>query len=217
MTAESLRFAVYLGASLAVALVGHEYAHAFVATRLGDQNPRRWGRLTLNPKPLIDPFGTLILPALALILVAARGVVLLPVFAYAKPMPLDPSALRNPKRDQLWVAAAGPLANLLLTIPAGLLVRAGASGEVGLFAIAWLLVNAFMFGLQLMPIPGLDGARLLAPFLPPRPREVFVNLEQYLVLFIIVIFFLLSGPLLPIVNAFGNIACNLAAGTDCLG
>jgi Zn-dependent protease len=215
MTVESLRFAVYLGLSLAIALVVHEYAHALVATRLGDQNPRRWGRLTLNPKPLIDPFGSLILPALALILVAARGELLLPVFAYAKPMPLDPSALRNPKRDQLWVAAAGPLANLVLTIPAGLLLRAGASGEVQLFALAWVLVNAFMFGFQLMPIPGLDGARLLAPFLPPRPREVFVNLEQYLVLFILVIFFLLSGPLLPIVNAFGNIACNLAAGTDC--
>lgn len=216
MTAESLRFAAYLGVSLAVALVVHEYAHAFVATRLGDPNPKRWGRLTLNPRPLVDPFGTLILPALALILVAARGAVLLPVFAYAKPMPLDPMALRNPKRDQLWVAAAGLIANLVLAVPAGLLLRAGASGEVERFAISWVVVNAFMFGLQLMPIPGLDGAKLLAPFLPPRPREVFVNLEQYLVLFILVIFFLLSGPLLPIVNAFGNIACNLAAGTDCL-
>lgn len=214
MTAESVRFALYLGASLAVALVLHEYAHAFVATRLGDQNPRRWGRLTLNPKPLIDPFGTLILPALALILVAARGVVLLPVFAYAKPMPLDPSALRNPKRDQLWVAAAGPLANLILTIPAGLLLRAGASGEVQLSALAWLLVNAFMFGLQLMPIPGLDGARLLAPFLPPRPREVFVNLEQYLVLFILVIFFLLSGPLLAIVRALAEVLTRLIVGGE---
>ncbi len=97
----------------------------------------------------------------------------------------------------------------------GLLIRAGASGDLRLFASSWVLVNAFMFGLQLMPIPGLDGAKLLAPFLPPRPREVFMNLEQYLVLFILVIFFLLSGPLLPIVNAFGNIACNLAAGTDC--
>ncbi|MCI0635732.1 MAG: site-2 protease family protein [Actinobacteria bacterium] len=216
MSAESLRSAAYLGLSLAVALVVHEYAHAFLATRLGDPNPRRWGRLTLNPKPLIDPFGSLILPALALILVAARGVLLLPVFAYAKPVPLDPSALRNPKRDQLWVAAAGLIANLVLAVPAGLLLRAGASGEVERLAFAWVIVNAFMFGLQLMPIPGLDGAKLLAPFLPPRPREVFVNLEQYLVLFILVIFFLLSGPLLPIVNAFGNIACNVAAGTDCL-
>ncbi len=105
---------------------------------------------------------------------------------------------------------------MLLAVPAGLLIRAGASGDLRLFASSWVIVNAFMFGLQLMPIPGLDGAKLLAPFLPPRPREVFVNLEQYLVLFILVIFFLLSGPLLPIVNAFGNIACNLAAGTDCL-
>jgi Zn-dependent protease len=212
---ENLKFAAYLAISLVPALVLHEYAHAWTAARLGDPTPKRWGRLTLNPRPLIDPFGTVILPALALILVATRGALLLPVFAYAKPMPLDPSALRNPKRDQLWVAAAGPLLNLVLTIPAGLLLRAGASGEVQFFALAWVLVNAFMFGFQLMPIPGLDGARLLAPFLPPRPREVFVNLEQYLVLFILVIFFLLSGPLLPIVNAFGNIACNLAAGTDC--
>ena len=215
MTSLSLRFAAYLGVSLVVAVVVHEYAHAFVATRRGDPNPRRWGRLTLNPKPLIDPFGTVILPVLALILVATRGDLLLPVFAYAKPMPLDPSALRNPKRDQLWVAGAGLVANVLLAVPAGLLIRAGASGDLRLFASSWVLVNAFMFGLQLMPIPGLDGAKLLAPFLPPRPREVFMNLEQYLVLFILVIFFLLSGPLLPIVNAFGNIACNLAAGTDC--
>jgi len=211
----NIRLALYLGVSLIPALVLHEYAHAFVATRLGDPSPRRWGRLTLNPRPLIDPFGSLILPALALVLVGARGVLLLPVFAYAKPMPLDPSALRNPKRDRLWVALAGILTNLALAVLAGLLIRLGVTGEVQVFAFAWLIVNAFMFGLQLMPVPGLDGAKLLAPFLPPRPREVFLGLEQYLVLFILVIFFLLSGPLLSIVNAFGNIACNLAAGTDC--
>jgi len=211
----NIRLALYLGVSLIPALVLHEYAHAFLATRLGDPSPRRWGRLTLNPRPLIDPFGSLILPALALVLVGARGVLLLPVFAYAKPMPLDPSALRNPKRDRLWVALAGILTNLALAVLAGLLIRLGVTGEVQVFAFAWLIVNAFMFGLQLMPVPGLDGARLLAPFLPPSPREVFLGLEQYLVLFILVIFFLLSGPLLSIVNAFGNIACNLAAGTDC--
>jgi len=211
-----VRFAAYLGISLMVALVLHEYAHAFVATRLGDPTPKRWGRLTLNPKPLIDPFGSLILPALALILVAARSALLLPVFAYAKPMPLDPSALKNPKRDRMLVALAGLGANLALAILAGIVLRAGASGELGLFAYAWLIVNAFMFGFQLMPVPGLDGAKLLAPFLPPRPREVFVNLEQYLVLFILVIFFILSGPLLAIVDAFADLACNLAAGTDCL-
>jgi Zn-dependent protease len=89
------------------------------------------------------------------------------------------------------------------------------TGEALLFALAWVVVNAFMFGLQLMPVPGLDGSKLLAPFLPPRAREVYVNLDQYLVLFILLIFFLLAGPLLAIVNVFADLACNLAAGIDC--
>ena len=163
----------------------------------------------------MDPFGTLILPALALILIAARGELLLPVFAYAKPMPLDPSYLKDPKRGQAIVAFAGLGANLALAIVAGLAIRAGFTGEVAVFARAWLIVNAYMFGFQLMPVPGLDGAKLLALVLPPRPREVFVNLEQYLVLFILVLFFLLSGPLFSIVSAFADMACNLAAGIDC--
>jgi Zn-dependent protease len=213
---EDLKFAAYLGISLVPALVLHEYAHAFVAVRLGDPTAKRWGGLTLNPKPLIDPFGSLILPALALVLVAARGVLLLPVFAYAKPLPVDPTYFKNPRRDLRWVVLAGLLANILLAILAGLVIRAGVTGELGTFARAWLIVNAFMFGFQLMPVPGLDGAKLLAPFLPPRPREVFLNLEQYLVLFILVIFFILSGPLLSIVDAFANVACNLASGGDCL-
>jgi Zn-dependent protease len=212
---DDLKLAVYLGISLVPALVLHEYAHAFVAVRRGDASPKRWGRLTLNPKPLIDPFGSLILPALALILVAARGELLLPVFAYAKPLPSDPSAFKDPRRDQAYVVLAGLLANIVLAMLAGLLIRAGVTGELLNFAFAWLIVNAFMFGFQLMPVPGLDGAKLLAPFLPPRPREVFVNLEQYLVLFVLVIFFILAGPLLSIVTAFANVACNLAAGVDC--
>ena len=211
---QNLRFAIYLGIALVPALVLHEYAHAFTADRLGDPTPRRWGRLTLNPKPLIDPFGSIILPALALILVAA-GQVLIPVFAYAKPLPYDPSNLRDPNRGPVFVALAGLGANVALAIAAGLLLRVGIGGELGLFAQAWLVVNALMFAVQLMPVPGLDGAKLLARVLPPRPREVFVNLEQYLVLFILVIFFLLAGPLIGIVEAFSNLVCNLAAGAKC--
>ncbi|HZD18168.1 MAG TPA: site-2 protease family protein [Actinomycetota bacterium] len=215
MSLEDLKFAAYLAVSLVPALVLHEFAHAFVAVRLGDLTPKRWGRLTLNPRPLIDPFGSLILPALALVLIAARGQLLLPVFAYAKPMPFDPSSLRNPTRDPVLVVASGPVANLLLAIVGGLVVRAGVGGEVGTFARAWVIVNALMFAFQLMPVPGLDGAKLLARVLPPRPRQVFINLEQYLVLFILVIFFIFAGPLLSIVDAFANIACKLAAGADC--
>jgi Zn-dependent protease len=212
---DNLTFAAYLAVALLPALVLHEYAHAVVATRLGDPTPRRWGRLTLNPRPLVDPFGSLILPGLALLLIAARGQLLLPVFAYAKPMPLDPTYLRNPGRDSLLVTLSGLGANLGLAIVGGIVLRLGATGEVRLFAQGWMIVNALMFAFQLMPVPGLDGSRLLSRVLPPRAREVYVNLEQYLVLFILVIFFIFAGPLFAIVEAFADIACNLAAGTDC--
>lgn len=217
MELDDLKLAAYLAIALAPALVLHEYAHAFVAVRLGDPTPRRWGRLTLNPRPLIDPFGSLILPALALILIAARGQLLLPVFAYAKPMPLDPTYLKDPKRDSLIVTLSGLGANLALAIIGGVAVRIGVGGEARVFAWGWVWVNALMFAFQLMPIPGLDGAKLLARVLPPRPREVFVNLEQYLVLFILVIFFVFAGPLLSIVEAFADIACDVAAGSACFG
>src|SRR5918993_3545301 len=107
MDLENLRFALYLAISLVPALVLHEYAHAFVAVRLGDPTPRRWGRLTFNPRPLIDPFGSVILPILGLILIAARGAFLLPIFAYAKPLPLDASYLRRQRRDTPPIAPAG--------------------------------------------------------------------------------------------------------------
>ncbi|HEX6330087.1 MAG TPA: site-2 protease family protein [Actinomycetota bacterium] len=216
MSLDNLKIAVYLAVALVPALVLHEYAHAFAADRLGDPSPRRWGRLTVNPRPLIDPFGTLILPALALILIAGRGGSVLPVFAYAKPMPLDSSALRDPGRDSLIVTLSGLGANLVLVFLGGLVVRLGATGELALFAQSWMIVNALMFAIQLMPIPGLDGSRLLARVLPPRAREVYVNASQYLVLFILVAFFLLSGPLLAIVDGFAQIVCNAASGADCL-
>ena len=107
---EDLKFAAYLGISLVPALVLHEYAHAFVAVRLGDPTPKRWGRLTLNPKPLIDPFGSLILPALALILVAAArappaaGVRLREADAGGPDVLQEPSAGHEPGRR--WPACS---------------------------------------------------------------------------------------------------------------
>lgn len=208
---ENVKFALYLLVALVPSLVLHEYAHAVAADRLGDPSPRRWGRLTVNPRPLIDPFGSVILPGLILILVAS-GQGLLPIFAYAKPMPLDPTYLRNPKRDSLIVVLAGLGANLALAAVAGIALRVGVSGEAGMFVYAWLVVNVFMFVFQLMPVPGLDGAKLLARVLPPKPREVYVNLDQYLVLFMLVIFFLLAAPLLSIVRALASSVCTLLTG-----
>ncbi|HEY3022803.1 MAG TPA: site-2 protease family protein [Actinomycetota bacterium] len=210
---ENLKFAIYLLVALVPALVLHEYAHALAADRLGDPSPRRWGRLTLNPLALIDPFGSVILPGLILILVAS-GQGLLPIFAYAKPMPLDPTYLHNPKRDSLIVVLAGLGANLVLAAVAGIALRVGVTGEAGTFVYAWLVVNVFMFVFQLMPVPGLDGAKLLARVLPPKPREVYVNLDQYLVLFMLVIFFLLAAPLLSIVRALASSVCTLLTGAN---
>jgi Zn-dependent protease len=210
---DDVKFAIYLAIALLPSLVLHEYAHAFAADKLGDPTPRRWGRLTVNPRPLIDPFGSVILPGLILLLVAAGQGFVLPIFAYAKPMPLDPTYLRNRKRDSLIVVLAGPAANLALAAVAGAVIRTGLGGEVGLLVLAFLYVNVFMFVFQFMPVPGLDGAKLLARVLPPHPREVYVSLDQYLVLFMLVIFFLLAGPLLGIVRSLADVLFSLLAGT----
>ena len=209
---DSLRFALYLLVALAPGLVLHEYAHALAADRLGDPSPRRWGRLTLDPRPLIDPFGTIILPALALILVAADAGFVIPVFAYAKPMPLDARYLRDPNRDSLIVVLAGLGANLVLAAVAGVGLRFGLTGEAATFAYAWLVVNVFMFVIQLMPVPGLDGSKLLARVLSARVREIYQGLDQYIVLFMLAIFFLLGGPFLSIVNGLVRAVCTVMAG-----
>jgi Zn-dependent protease len=211
----NVRFALYLAVALLQALVLHEYAHAWVADRRGDASPRRWGRLTLNPKPLLDPFGSVILPALSLILVASGTSFAIPPFAYAKPMPLDPNALRDPKRDSLWVIWAGLLANLAVAAVAGLVLRTGVTGDAFLIAYSFLFVNGLMFLIQLMPVPGFDGSKLLARVLQGRAREVYVNLDDYLVLFVLAIFFLLGGPFLDLVNALFGTICDLFAGTAC--
>ena len=207
-----IKFALYLLIALVPALILHEYAHAVAADRFGDPSPRRWGRLTLGLRPLIDPFGSLILPGLALILVASGSGFVIPVFAYAKPMPLDPNYLRNPKRDSLRVVWAGLGANLLVAAIAGLALRVGLVGDAFQVAYAFLLVNGMMFLIQLMPVPGFDGSKLLARVLRGRAREVYVNLDEYLVLFVLLIFFLLGGPFLGIVTGLFRGTCGVLAG-----
>jgi Zn-dependent protease len=207
-----IKFALYLLVALVPALVLHEYAHAFAADRLGDSSPRRWGRLTLNPRPLIDPFGSLILPGLALVLVASGSGFVIPVFAYAKPMPLDPGNLRNPPRDLLRVVWAGLGANLAIAAAGGLVLRLGVTGDVQLIAYAFLLVNGMMFLIQLMPVPGFDGSKLLARVLRGRAREVYVGLDEYLVLLVLLIFFLLGGPFIGIVTGLFRGICGVLAG-----
>jgi Zn-dependent protease len=190
--------------ALVPAMILHEVSHGYVADRMGDMTPRLAGRLTLNPARHVDAFGTVVLPILLLLpYLFQRGV--LPVFGYAKPMPLNPGSLKNPDRQQAWIMAAGPLVNLVLAIVGALIVRAtGPGGLVGRFLQTWVFVNVLVAVFHILPIPPLDGSKLLAMVLPPRARQVFESLEPYGALFMLLIFFLLPGPIVLIVDAISS-------------
>lgn len=213
---QSVLNVVYLAIALVVALVVHEFAHAAVATRLGDHSPRSMGRMTLDPRPHIDPFGTILLPALLLLPWLFGSSFVTPVFAYAKPMPLNPWNLRKPEQHTTFIAAAGILANVALAFVFGAILRVAGSGQAGLFVVFSLQVNVIMAAMHIIPIPGLDGSRIVARFLSPRAREVYANLDQYAALFMLLVFFLLANPVLSFVSAIGNGICHVVAGVGCL-
>lgn len=214
---DDLKQGIYLFAALLVALYIREYARALVADRLGDPSARQFGWLRLDPRGRADPFGSIILPILIAVLWASGAAYRPPPFAYAKPMPFQPNRLRDARRDEILVALAGPAANLLIGAAAGLALRAVPLSEATIVLSVLTYVNIAMCVFHLMPIPGLDGARLLARVLPPRAQVVYRNLDQYLVLFTLVIFFVFAGPMLAIVNGLTNAVCRLVAGFPCLG
>src|SRR5262249_10557252 len=170
-----------------VAVVFHEVAHGYVANWLGDDTARRAGRLTLNPLPHIDPLGSVILPLLLLVTNAGF------LFGWAKPVPVNFAQLRRPKRDMVLVAAAGPLTNLMLATPAALLLRAivthGGHGQGALFegllvpvamiAQYTVLMNVFLGVFNMLPIPPLDGGRVLTGLLPLDLARRFARIEPF--------------------------------------
>src|SRR5439155_24470057 len=139
-TVHSALLVVYLAVGLLVGLVVHEYAHALVAVRLGDHSPRLHGRLTLHPRPHVDPFGTVVLPAILLLVVLFDPSQTF-VFAYAKPMELNQWTLRRRQAHAVWIALAGPLANVALAFVFGGLYRLvrSSTGELPVFVGACLL------------------------------------------------------------------------------
>jgi Zn-dependent protease len=210
-----LRLALYLLVSLFVGMAVREYARAWASAKLGDPTPRLWGRISVRPKAWFDPFGSGFIPALIALLWSVQ-LLMMPA-AYAKPAPIDPSYFRRHPRDVVLASLAGPFASLALAVLAGLLVRTGTvSGEPLLALTTFAYANASLFVFHLLPIPGLDGGRLVALLLPPHAREVFRNADRYLALFVLVVLFVLLTVLLNIVVVITGAVCNAATGDDCL-
>jgi Zn-dependent protease len=172
---------------LVLGLALHEFAHALMGHYLGDTTAKDQGRLTLNPLAHIDPFTTLLLP---IFLMIAH----LPVFAAAKPVPFNPWALRGGRWGAAAVAAAGPFTNLLIALICSVWLHLVAEGSPAAFVVlgSIIAVNCGLFIFNLIPVPPLDGSRILYAVAPPALREVMDNIERAGLMVIFGIVLLLS-------------------------
>ncbi len=202
------------------AVTVHEAAHGWVADRLGDPTARELGRITFNPIPHIDLVGTILLPlGLYALSTLAGGVGFL--FGYAKPVPVDTARLHHPRRDMALVAAAGPGANLLMA-----LLWAGVAGSaryvggdfpgIGLFLFQagafGVLINLFLMVLNLLPIPPLDGGRVVTSLLPLSLARRYARLEPWgMVILLVLLLGGWLGPILvPVVSSLHSLLLGVA-------
>lgn len=224
-------FVILIGAFAASMMVGlafHEFCHGYVANSLGDGTPRRYGRLTLNPKVHLDPIGSLL--------------ILFVGFGWAKPMPVNPNNTRNPQASMVMIAAAGPISNLAVAGLAGIPIKLGAveffhpfvnPADAGLWAQRWsespenliglflgtvVLLNVILAVFNFVPIPPLDGFRVLVGLLPPDLSREVARLEPWgpgVLLLLFFIPFMTGGEFNPLFDVMGpaiEFLVNLFAG-----
>ncbi len=161
-------------AVLIFSIVCHEIAHGYIAYRLGDPTAKAANRLTLNPMAHIDPFGSVLLPA---ILVLTNSPVL---FGWAKPVPVNPGYFRDMKKGMMLVGIAGPASNLVLASLAALVFRVvGPGGLFGLFLVQACIINVVLAMFNLIPVPPLDGSRVVVGFLPEQAAISYLKLEPF--------------------------------------
>jgi len=197
-----------------IAITFHEVAHGFVANKLGDPTAKFVGRLTLNPFVHIDPVGTILMPLMLFIFTNGQF-----VFGYAKPVPINPQNFRDPRRDMAISAAAGPIMNILLAIASVLIIKffiaplstimpqavnAMVIKPLMLMFTSSIIINVVLASFNLIPIPPLDGGRVVIGFLPHRQAVSYSRIEPFG--FIIVIILIATGIaqyfVIPLVNLF---------------
>jgi Zn-dependent protease len=197
-----------------LAITVHETAHGWVARRFGDKTAQMLGRLTLNPIKHIDPVGTILVPALMLLLPGGF------VFGWAKPVPVDWRNFKHPKQDMAWVAVAGPASNLLMALAWALAARValGMSTDNWIalpllfMGVAGIFINTILMVLNLLPLPPLDGGRVVTGLLPAPYAYQFARIEPYG--FFILVALLVTGVLgivmWPVVQLFLQLMASVA-------
>jgi Zn-dependent protease len=210
----SLETIVLWAVPVIFAITLHEAAHGYVARRFGDRTAELLGRITLNPLRHIDPIGTVLVPAMLYLTAGPQF-----IFGWAKPVPVNFGNLRHPKRDMLWVAAAGPLANFAMAFLWTLALRLafGESGAMSqglaLMARIGISVNLVLMALNLLPIPPLDGGRIAVSLLPGRVSAWYARMEPVGLLVIVVLMFTpMLGILIRPVRDFGAWLLGLLVG-----
>lgn len=198
-------FQIFAFLVLIFSIVIHEFSHGWTADRLGDPTARYMGRLTLNPIPHIDPMGSIILP-LVLYFINAGFII-----GWAKPVPYNPYNLRDQKKGPAFVALAGPAANLLIAVIFGIIIRlltasdaAAYSGAITFFSII-VLYNIILAVFNLVPLPPLDGSKILEYLLPNSMKGIMDFLERNYILFLMIFIFFGFELIIPIIGFLFNL------------